>query len=76
MLKKDMYVLSTINESHFSPDYTFSYENGFNVAVAFTQYGDKDTVLDPTYGELIFNHYKWGPTVGENDSYGSVRERM
>ena len=44
--------------------------------MAFTQYGEPDTLLDPTYGELIFNHYKWGPSVGENGTYGSTRERL
>lgn len=44
-------------------DYTekFGYSNGFYVAAAITAYDDvTDIIEDPTYGELIFEHYGWG----------------
>ena len=74
MLRKDVDVLQTVKESYYSTDYVFSYENGFNIAVAFTAYdSNPEPILDPTYGEIVYNHYKWGPDVGENDTYGSKR---
>lgn len=39
----------------------FNHTNGFNFAVAFSAYDDDpEPILDPTYGELKFNHYFWG----------------
>ncbi len=60
--KKDINILTTVNEMLFTPDDKFSYEdNGFNIAAGFTAYdGDPNPILDPTYGELVFNHYRWG----------------
>ena len=34
--KKDVDILSTINDRHFSDTDQFTYSNGFNIAVAFT----------------------------------------
>jgi len=59
---KDMNVLSTINDMYYSPDDEFTYDNGFNIAVAFTAYDtNPEPILDPTIGEVVFNHYRWGP---------------
>ena len=39
----------------------FDYSNGFYVAAAITAYdAETEIVEDPTYGELIFEHYGWG----------------
>lgn len=39
----------------------FTYENGLNFAMAFTAYdGETEPFDDPTIGQLVFNHYKWG----------------
>ena len=59
--RKDVDVLSTINDQYYEDDFIFSYENGLNVAVSFTAYdGEQKWILDPTYGSLIFNSYTWG----------------
>lgn len=59
--KKDVDILSTVNDLHFTDDDVFSYENGLNIAVAFTAYDSEEKwILDPTYGELIFSSYEWG----------------
>jgi len=59
---KDVNVLSTINDMIFTPDDEFTYENGFNIAVGFTAYdSNPEPILDPTIGEVVFNHYRWGP---------------
>ena len=48
--------------------------NGFNVAAAFTAYdNESENILDPSYGELVFNHYWWG---SEGGSFESGRRRV
>ena len=60
--RKDVDVLSTVNDLAFTPDDIFDYSKGFNLAVAFTAYdSNPEPILDPTIGELVFNHYEWGP---------------
>ena len=61
--RKDVDVLSAINEYHYEEDHKFDYvSNGFNIAAAFTAYDtDTDWILDPRYGELTFKSYHWGP---------------
>lgn len=51
--KKDVDVLSTLNDLHFTPDDIFNYSNGLNIAVAFTAYdSNPEPILDPTYGTI------------------------
>ena len=71
ILKKSVDILTTLNEDAFTSDDVFEYKNGFNVAVAFTEY-DSETrwILDKSYGSLVFNHFTWG----ENDN-GSLFTR-
>ncbi len=39
----------------------FDQSMGFYLAAAFTAYDDEtEPIDDPTVGELVFNHYKWG----------------
>ena len=60
--RKDVDVLSTINDQHFTDDDIFSAKNGFRVAVAFTTYNnDPLWELDPTYATLRFLSHEWGP---------------
>ena len=73
--KKDVNVLSTIHKLYFDEDYTFCYENGLNLAVAFTAYDDQqEWVLDRRYGELVFQAYTWGEDA--NGTYFSKNERI
>jgi hypothetical protein len=46
----------------YTPDFKFSHDkDGFNIAAGFTAYdGSPEPILDPSYGELVFNHYRWG----------------
>ncbi len=53
----------------------FDYTNGFNTAVAYISYdGNREPEDDPTVGELVFNHYKWGQNP--DGSYFSGRFRI
>lgn len=59
--KKDVDVLSTINDNFYTSDDIFDSSHGFNVAAAFTAFdSNTEVILDPTYGELVFMHYYWG----------------
>ena len=60
--RKDVDVLSTINNQHFTDDDIFAAKNGFRVAIAFTTYNnDQLWELDPTYATLDFMSQIWGP---------------
>ena len=40
---------------------SFTYDMGLNIAVGLTRYdSDVEPFDDPTVGEVVFNHYKWG----------------
>ena len=46
----------------------FDYNQGLNLAMAFTAYDDEtEPILDKSYGEIIFQEYSWG--VNEDGSY-------
>ena len=73
--RKDIDVLSTVNDSHYNEDFVFKYEDGFNLAVALTAYdSNPEPILDPRIGELVFNHYSWGPN--RDGTFGSQRLRI
>ena len=53
--RKDVDVLSTVNDLHFTENDVFTAENGFRVAVAFSEYNNEQVwELDPTYATLEF----------------------
>ena len=53
----------------------FDYTNGFNFAVGLVTYdGNRESEEDPTIGELVFNHYKWG--LDKDGNYFSGRYRI
>ena len=39
--KTDDYVMTSIEDSFFSLDYSFGFEQGFNIAVAFTAFDNE-----------------------------------
>ena len=60
--KRGVDILSAVNDSYFSPDYVFNHDNGLNFAVGFTAYdSNREEILEPEIGEIIFNLYSWGP---------------
>ena len=53
--RKDVNVLSTVNKLFFPDDESFTFDNGLNIAVAFSAYdSEQEWVLDRRYGELYF----------------------
>ena len=74
--KKDVDILSTVQDRFFTPEDVVDYtNNGFSVAAAFTSYdSETEDILDPSYGELVFNHYFWGEN--EDGVYESGRKRI
>ena len=64
--REDVDVLQAVNERFYDADYIFTYEQGFNVAIAFTDFLDPvNSVLEPSYGEFKFYANEWG--YDEND---------
>ena len=73
--KKDVDILSTINDMFFTPDHVFNYERGFNVALGFTAYdSNPEPILEPEIGEILFNHFSWGQSV-DGVNTGSLDKR-
>ena len=74
--KKDVDILSAINDSFYDETYTLNYkENGFNIAAAFTEYdSETEDILPIEYGEIVFMHYFWGPQ--EDGSYATGRRKI
>ena len=73
--KKDVKVLSTTNQDIFKEDHQFTFEDGFNIAVAFTAYdNDSNWILNRKYGELYFSAYSWGQY--KNGTYFNKNERI
>ena len=59
--KKDVDILSTINDGAFTPDDIFDNSNGFAFAASFTAYdSETENILLPEYGQIVFNAYSWG----------------
>ena len=66
--KKDVDIMATELADYLPYDYKFDYDQGLNLAIAFTSFDNNpDPILDKSYGELIFNAYEWGSD--ENDNY-------
>ena len=65
--KKDVDILSTVNRLFFDDDERFTFNDGFNIAVAFTAFdNEEEWILDKKYGTLVFMDYGWG----QNDDDG------
>ena len=59
--KKDVEIMSSILMSRFSEEEKFSFNDGFNVALALASYGSDDNPgLDKSIGEIVFRAYEWG----------------
>ncbi len=59
--KNDVNLLTMPTFNALTDKDEFDSSKGFNIAAAFIAYDDnKEPIDDPTVGELVFNHYKWG----------------
>ena len=64
--KKKFDILQTSIEGHYPEEYVFSWDSGFNIAVAFTAYdNERENILDPSIGELGIYISEWGDENGE-----------
>ena len=73
--KKDVDVLSATKDLVFSDQDKFTYQNGFNIAAAFSEFNNnKEWELDPSYGTLVFNSYEWG--IGPDGDVFTERKRL
>ena len=49
------------DEEYFAEEHKFGYKNGFNIAVAFTEYGNnREWELPKDVGTLRYRGYSWG----------------
>ena len=59
--RKDVDILSAVNSLVFTSEDKFTHANGFNIAVAFTEYNyNQEWELEPRYGSLVVNSFSWG----------------
>ena len=59
--RRDTDVFTYTSKEFFADKDRFAFENGFNVAVAFTSFGSStEWQLDSTVGELRFRASEWG----------------
>ena len=73
--RKDVDVVSSVKNMHFDYSFVFEAKNGLNVAAAFTSYdSEREWILEPEYGELVFNSFTWGPNP--DGSYFTERKKL
>ena len=62
MLRRtDDYVMTSTQDPFFDLDYRFGYEQGFNVAVAFTAIENRaEDILTPDIGRIVYKQFAWG----------------
>ena len=68
--KKDVDILSSTQAGYFNDSYVFGYDDGLNIAVAFTAYdSETENILDKSYGEIVFIAYEWGYDPDDGTSF-------
>lgn len=69
--KMDVDLLETNLALALTDDYVFEYKNGLNFAIAFTGFDDNFELFDdPTIGQVVFNHFKWGENADGSTKSG------
>ena len=58
MAKKEVRIVSAVEDMYFSDTDQLDYSDGMNIAAGF--WTGSDELLDPSYGELIFVKQSWG----------------
>ena len=65
--KTDDYVMTSNQDSFFDLDYSFGFEQGFNIAVAFTAFdNNEENILMPEIGRIVYRQYTWGDDAEKN----------
>ena len=53
LARKDVNIVQVLHSNYHSEKFEFGYEDGFNIAFAFTKFDNEvERILDPSYGEL------------------------
>ena len=59
--KRDVNLITVTTSNALNYTDVFDSSMDFNIAAAFSAYdGGTEPIDDPTVGEVVFNHYKWG----------------
>ena len=65
--KKDVDILTALNDSYLDSDFSFKAANGLNFAIKWHSMSDKNEILDPSIGRLVFRYSQW--SYNENGDY-------
>ena len=73
LLLEEVDIMQASEDYVLAPGERFSYEDGFFIAAAITEYDSNPNPIEkPEYGELYIEHYGWGnEDIGYE--YGSTR---
>lgn len=64
--KKKVSILSTTKDLFYSDSDEFTFKDGLNIAVGFTEFdNNREWSLDPRMGELVLTSYEWGIEGGK-----------
>ena len=66
--KKDVDILTNVNDSYFDSNNIFGADQGLNLAVAFVNPSDPLDTLDKSIGRLYLSYSEWGYSQ-ENSEY-------
>ena len=59
--RTDNYVMTSTQDSYFDLDFKFGFEQGLNIAIAFTAFDyEKENILTPDIGRIVYREYTWG----------------
>ena len=65
--RTDNYVMTSTQDSFFNLDYRFGFEQGLNIAIAFTAFDyNKENILTPDIGRIVYRQYTWGYDAEDN----------
>ena len=72
--KLDAELITMTNFNAISDSDEFDASMGFNFAAAFSAYdSETEPIDDPTVGEIVFNHFKWGKNADGSIFSGRYR---
>ena len=73
--KRKIDILQTMIEGYYPEEYVFTWDSGFNLAVAFTAYdNERENILDPSIGDFNFYATSWG--ADENGEFFLTDEKL
>ena len=74
-------VMTSVRDSYYSADHTFTSEDGFELAFGITAFdSNQEPIDDPRYGRLNAMYVSWGTSAGtiyeSLDMHNCTREEL